>query len=280
MNRVTAAVALAAVAAASAAAAGTLAVPVASAAMQTPRPVAVIGDFGSGSAHEQAVAAMVRKAEPVSVVTVGDNVYDSPDYQGLVGDYYGQWIARKRFWPAVGNHDAAEGLAQFDAAFPYLRGAHVYSTGGGGIRFFVLDSTAALGSESAMQQQRAWLQKSLAASGARWRVVVLHHPPYSSGTVHGSSPELRWPFREWGADLVLAGHEHNYERLVENGLTYVVDGSGGKDLYRLGPAIAGSMARDDVDYGAVLLRASATQLSGEFRTAEGRVVDRWTIAHG
>ena len=197
MNRATVTAAVV-VAAATAAVAGTLVTPVASAAAPTPRPVAVIGDFGSGSAHEQAVAALVRKADPVSVVTVGDNVYDSPDYRRLVGDYYGQWIARKRFWPAVGNHDAAEGLAQFDAAFPYLHGAHVYATGGGGIRFFVVDSTAALDDESAMQQQRDWLRKSLAASGARWKVVVLHHPPYSSGTVHGSSPQLRWPFREWG----------------------------------------------------------------------------------
>lgn len=249
----------------------------AAAAQPNPRPVAVIGDFGSGNADEKRVADLVRSIDPVAVVTTGDNVYDSDDYQHLVGDYYGRWISQQRFWPALGNHDVAEGLDAFDAEFPYLGGRHVYSTGAGGMRFFVVDSTTALDDPADAQRQRDWLRSALQRSTARWKVVVLHHPPYSSGTAHGSSPELRWPFREWGADLVLSGHEHNYERLVEGGLTYVVDGAGGKDLYALGDAIPGSRVRVDDAFGALVLTATPSTLTGVFRTDRGRELDRWTI---
>lgn len=245
-------------------------------AQPNPRPVVVIGDFGSGDANEGRVADLVRTIDPVAVVTTGDNVYDSNDYQRLVGDYYGRWMAQRRFWPAAGNHDLADGGA-FDAAFPYLDDRRVYSTGAGGMRFFVLDSTTALDDPAAAQRQRDWLRTALQKSAARWKVVVLHHPPYSSGEAHGSSPDLRWPFRQWGADLVLSGHEHNYERLVEDGLTYVVDGSGGKDLYDLGDALPGSQVRVDDAFGALVLMATPTALTGVFRTDGGQVRDRWTI---
>lgn len=242
-----------------------------------PAPVAVIGDFGSGTDDERRVADLVASARPVAVVTTGDNVYDSADYARLVGDYYGRYVASQRLLPAAGNHDHSEGIEAFDRYFSYLHGQRTYSFGRGGIRFFVIDSTAALDSSQSMATQRAWLQQALQQSRARWKVVVLHHPPYSSGTTHGSSPELRWPFGTWGADLVLAGHEHNYERLVEGGMTYVVDGAGGKDLYRLGAPIAGSVARTDTAHGALFLTATPTALSGAFRTVDGATTDRFTL---
>ena len=98
-------------------------------------------------------------------------------------------------------------------------------------------------------------------------MVVLHHPPYSSGDVHGSTPEFQWPFAEWGADLVLACHDHVYERIVADGMTYVVDGSGGKDLYGFDDPVAGSRVRFDSDFGALFLTASDRTLSGEFWSA-------------
>ena len=107
--------------------------------------------------------------------------------------------------------------------------------------------------------------------------MVLHHPPYSSGDRHGSTPEFQWPFAEWGADLVLSGHDHVYERIVADGATYVVDGSGGKDLYGFDDPVAGSRARFDGDFGALFLTASDRTLAGEFWSAGGVRVDRFVL---
>jgi tartrate-resistant acid phosphatase type 5 len=239
--------------------------------------VAVIGDFGAGSEGERAVADLVARARPRAVVSVGDNVYDDRGYDELVGAYYGPWVTSANLLPAAGNHDHREGIREFDYFFSYLDGRHVYSAGRAGMRFFVLDSTTALDSATSMTRQRAWLKRSLAASQARWKVVVLHHPPYSSGDGHGSTSEFQWPFAEWGADLVLSGHDHVYERIVTEGTTYVVDGSGGKDLYGFGDAVEGSRVRFDDDFGALFLTASDRTLTGEFWSAAGVRVDRFVI---
>ncbi len=238
--------------------------------------VAVIGDFGSGLEAERSVADLVRRARPVAVVTAGDNVYDDRGYPTLVGDYYGRWVAAGNVLPAVGNHDHDVGIRAFDEYFSYLDGRHVYSAGRGGMRFFVLDSTTALGSATSMARQRAWLKRSLQASRARWKVVVLHHPPYSSGA-HGSSPELRWPYAAWGADLVVSGHDHDYERVSADRTTFVVDGAGGKELYDFNEPVPGSRVRYNAGYGALFLTATARTLTGEFWSAGGDRVDRFVL---
>jgi tartrate-resistant acid phosphatase type 5 len=240
------------------------------------RAVAVIGDFGSGSQAERRVSELVASARPVAVVTTGDNVYDDRGFPELIGAYYGRWVAGEDFLPAVGNHDHAEGIGAFDDYFDYLDGRHVYSFGRGGMRFFVLDSTTALESESSMTRQRAWLKRSLQRSAARWKVVVLHHPPYSSGA-HASSTEFRWPFGAWGADLVLSGHDHDYERVSAGGTTFVVNGAGGQDLRPFGGTVTGSRVRYDGDHGALFLTATDRSLTGEFWSASGDRVDRFVL---
>jgi len=103
-------------------------------------------------------------------------------------------------------------------------------------------------------------------------VVYMHHPPYSSGP-HGSTPSMRWPFKAWGANLVLAGHDHVYEHIVVDGLDYLVNGLGGATFYALGPAIAGSVARFNEAAGALFIEADAGTLRARFVTVDGRKVD-------
>lgn len=85
-----------------------------------------------------------------------------------------------------------------------------------------------------------WLQDALGNSTAPWKVVMLHHAPFSSGTSHGSNPRTQWPFQTWGADVVLSGHDHLYERILKNGgFPYFVNGLGGASIYGFGSAISG-----------------------------------------
>jgi hypothetical protein len=88
---------------------------------------------------------------------------------------------------------------------------------------------------------------------------------------------MQWPYAAWGADLVLAGHDHCYERLQLDGITYVVSGLGGASLYSFGPAVDGSVARYNDDYGVTLLEADSNELSISFFTIENELIDHAVI---
>ena len=93
----------------------------------------------------------------------------------------------------------------------------------GPVLFIGLDST-----QPDDADQRAWLETTLAGATEPWRVVALHHPPYSAG-YHGSQQAVRDAFEplfaEYGVQLVLTGHDHDYQRSVPiDGVTYVVSG--------------------------------------------------------
>ena len=87
----------------------------------------------------------------------------------------------------------------------------------GPVHFFALDSDEnepdGVGSSSV---QAAWLKRGLAGSTSNWNIVYFHHAPYSSG-MHGSTTWMQWPFAAWGAQAVLTGHDHTYERLLVDG---------------------------------------------------------------
>ncbi len=97
---------------------------------------------------------------------------------------------------------------------------------------------AALDTEADYATQAAWLDADLAASNAPWKILYMHRPPYSSG-LHGSDLGLRAaiaPVAErHHVQLVLAGHDHDYERMIpQNGVAYVVTGGGGRGTYSVG----------------------------------------------
>jgi tartrate-resistant acid phosphatase type 5 len=100
----------------------------------------------------------------------------------------------------------------------------------------------------------------------------MHHPPYSAGP-HQSSVDLRWPFKEWGATIVFAGHDHDYERLEADGLTYVVNGVGGAELYPLGEALPETVVQYDQSFGAIVVDTTGDGLRARFYAVDGRLVD-------
>lgn len=254
---------------------------------------AVIGDYGMEGEPAAAVAALVASWAPDFVVTTGDNNYPDGLAETIdrnVGQYYSQFIggyggaygpgaAENRFWPVLGNHDWVVGYPEpYLAYFAPPGNGRYYSVERGPVAIFALDSMPGEPDGiDAASAQAAWLQGALAASAAPWKIVVLHHSPYSSGH-HGSSDWMRWPFAQWGARLVLGGHDHSYERVEAEGITYVVNGLGGGARYAPGFAgVGGSQLFFNADHGAMLIEADAAALRARFVTRAEQVVDDFTL---
>ena len=239
---------------------------------------AVVGDFGSGDANEKAVADLVAKEHPAWVVSAGDNVYSEGGYHKLVGDYYGQFIAAKRFLPATGNHDYTEGIENYDAFFGTNAGNRFYSTRvNDDVELFVLDSQAALNLTASWDAQQHWLKAATAASQAKYKIVVLHHPPYSSGSEHGSTTAFKWDYASMGVTAVIAGHDHIYERLAVGGVTYVVSGTGGKNLYQCAETLPGEQKCLDKSFGALFVSDKDGVLTAKFVATDGSVLDSFAL---
>jgi hypothetical protein len=253
---------------------------------------AVIGDYGTGNSNEADVARLVDSWEPDFIITLGDNNYplgsqDSIDqaigqyYHSYIFPYtgsYGEGAKQNRFFPTLGNHDILtdNGKPYFDY-FTLPGNERYYDFIWEPLHFFTLDN---LDTEpdgvSATSVQGQWLQKKLTQSTAAWNIVYMHYPPYSSGT-HGSTEWARWPYKEWGADIVLSGHDHTYERLEESGLTYIVNGLGGAGIYEFINILEGSQVRYNASLGAMRVEATDKYLRLEFITTENVVVDTFEM---
>jgi hypothetical protein len=258
--------------------------------------MAVIGDYGLAGPDEAAVAELVAGWSPDLVITLGDNNYEMGHASTIddnVGQYYHAFIApyrgkhgpgadQNRFFPALGNHDW-----RTPHAWPYLEyfslpgNERYYDLTWGPLHLFALDSDPhEPDGVTADSDQARWLETRLAASTSAWQLVYMHHPPFSSGD-HGSSEAMRWPFAAWGADVVLSGHDHHYERLELDGIVYVVNGLGGNpERYDLRDALPGSEARFNAEHGAMLVEATAERLELRFVTASGREIDRRVLTVG
>jgi hypothetical protein len=120
----------------------------------------------------------------------------------------------------------------------------------------------------------AWLQAQLAASSASWQIVYFHHPPYSSS---GSTEEsMLWPFTSWGADAVISGHKHNYERIFTDGNVYFINGLGAQSKQSFGSPASGSQVRYSEDFGAMRVDANDDAITFEFINLQGSIIDTFT----
>lgn len=198
--------------------------------------IGVLGDVGSGLADQWAVARALATVPLDLVLLAGDLAYDSGSLAEFDRNFfpaYAQLMPVVPFFPASGNHE----YETADAA-PFRQVFVLFDNGGphGRERWYSFDwgqvHVAVLDSERLGAVQAAWLDRDLAATTRRWKLVLLHRPPFSSG-VHGGDPEVRsWfvpIFERRGVALVLAGHDHDYERThALRGVVYVVSGGGGR----------------------------------------------------
>ena len=89
---------------------------------------------------------------------------------------------------------------------------------------------------------------------------------------------MSWPFRKWGADVVLAGHDHTYERLTVDGIPYFVNGLGGASRYDFpGPALPETQFRYNGEYGAMLVLAAPSAITYQFFTDDGEKRDELRV---
>jgi hypothetical protein len=256
----------------------------------------VIGDYGECSAAEQNVATMVDGWTPDFIVTAGDNWQGGnmdgggacDTYAEAVGAYYGTYVTGQDLLPSPGNHDYyadnPDGLNHYRSYFTYIPtdddfGQRYYDFVQGDVHFFMMDSDEALRNSTFMQTQRDWLQSRLGASSTTWQIVIFHHPPYTSGAAHADSTAMRWPFAAWGADLVIGGHNHTYERIARDGIRYFTVGSGGGGLQGFGTIDPYSEVRYGANYGAMRVTASDVSITLEFLSIDGggTVQDAYTL---
>jgi tartrate-resistant acid phosphatase type 5 len=250
---------------------------------------AAIGDYGSGEQAEADVANLILSWQPEFIITLGDNNYPigaADHIDAAIGQFFHQYIYPyhgnydggadiNRFFPTLGNHDMLtdSGQPYFDY-FKLLGNERYYDFVRGPVHLFALDDLDSepdgVGSSSA---QGMWLQGRLAASISPWNIVYMHYPPYSSGT-HGSTDWARWPYGKWGVDAVLAGHDHTYERLLVDGVTYFVNGTGGYSLYDFVDILEGSQVRYNDDYGAMRIEATNGYLLFEFFNRDNKLIDQ------
>jgi tartrate-resistant acid phosphatase type 5 len=254
---------------------------------------AVIGDYGMAGEAERRVADLVKGYAPEIVITTGDNNYprgsaDTIDanigqfYAAFIGSYHGKYglgAPENRFFPALGNHDwYTDGAQAYLDYFTLPGNERYYSFTRGPVEFFALDSDPREPDGTLpTSQQATWLKARALASRSPWQVAYMHHPPYSS-SLHGSTRETEWPYGEWGIDLVLAGHDHTYERARIGGVTYLVNGLGGAHEYEFKDPIEGSEFRYNEKHGAQLAEATAHELRLTFVNVDGARIDEVVLS--
>ncbi len=262
---------------------------------------AAIGDFGEacddlGPEHEAAVAALVKSWNPDYIITTGDNNYPVGSaftidtnigqfYADFIYPYHGGWpsaATENRFWPALGNHDYTPNPPTPHYDYFTLPGNERYyeqTDAENIVHLFALDSCGPEpDGNTAGSIQGSWLQNALAASTAAWKIVYNHHCPYSSSEPY--SPGIstaRWPYGSWGADAVLSGHAHHYERLATDGIAYFVNGAGGGNLYSFTTPDPASVVRYNADWGAQMIEADEARLTFRFFNTAGEEIDSYTL---
>ena len=200
-----------------------------------PTALLAIGDFGVGGARQRALGSAMQRFEARYgadvLVTLGDNDYteNAEAFRSNWAASFG-WLrpAGLQVAGALGNHDVRLEGGRYQFGLLGMPGP-TYRRKVGLVELFVVDSNAV------SSAQTRWLDRALRTSRARWKVAVLHHPPYACGVYFAHAAVVRrWVplFERYGVHLVLSGHDHNYQRFVpRRGVTYVVHGGGVGSYY-------------------------------------------------
>jgi hypothetical protein len=252
------------------------------------------GDIASCKDPEGAKAtAKLIEQIPGTVFAAGDLAYEKGSAKEFKNCYDPTWGRFKdRTKPALGNHEYVDPTAQ--AYFDYWgeqagpRGKGYYSYDLGAWHVVVLNTNCdakGVGGCGSGSPQEAWLKADLAEHSKACIIAYGHHALFSSGVFkrHAIHPELKQLWEDLyltHADLVIAGHEHSYERFApqdpegqadaEHGIREIVVGTGGRSHDLLGFATPNSEERDWQTYGVLKLTLSPGKYTWEFIPEEGK----------
>jgi tartrate-resistant acid phosphatase type 5 len=269
---------------------------------------AVIGDYGQNSKEEGQVATMVKSWGVDFIITTGDNNYLFGSRGSLkknITKYYGDFIYNpdapadlrchgkadrdriNRFFPSPGNHDNyTKGMKPYLDYFTLPGDEKNYIFTWGAVEFFSINTGKDANIDCCDAPESKWLKDELAKSTAPFKFVYFHHPPFSSGE-HGNATKMQWPYGQWGADAVLNGHEHFYERVEdmrsEKPIYITCGSSGNTHLYGCNVQPLDStrfkVHCDDQHYGAMKVKATAHMVVFEYyiATQPERPIDTYII---
>ena len=259
--------------------------------MATAAPVVLVGagDIASCALRGDEATEALLATIPGTVFTLGDNAYEAgtaDEFADCYAPMWGKELARTR--PAIGNHDAAtaKGAAYFAffgaAAGEPGRGWYSYDAGAWHVA--VLNSECSMAACSAGSEQERWLRADLALHPGQCTLAYWHHPYWSSGP-HGNDAAMR-PFVDAlygaGADLIVNGHDHDYERFAPQdpdgnatprGLREFVVGTGGASAYAFATIRRNSEARITNVLGVLKLTLSSDAYAWAFIDTTGAVRD-------
>jgi acid phosphatase type 7 len=252
--------------------------------------VLAAGDIQSAGTTMNATAPLLGAHAFDALLTLGDNQYESgalADYTAFYGRTWGAPPYKSRTYPAPGNHEmGSDVLANYCAYFrdaaapaavdPCPGGRPYYSFDLGDWHLISLDSSP--GTIDATQ--RAWLRADLAAHPARCTLAYWHHPRYSGGTHGHAALNGVWDdLMAGGVDVVLAGHDHNYQRFAPmddagridpaRGIRSFVVGTGGRGHYAVSATTGQEVANADT-FGVLQLTLDPGGYAWRFLPEPGR----------
>jgi len=242
------------------------------------------GDIGDCEWTTDEATATLLDAIPGTVFTAGDNAYPDGTATDFTNCYEPNWGRHKvRTYPSPGNHDyrtsSASAYYAYFGANAGPAGLGYYSYDLGDWHIISLNSEISMSTSSTQVQ---WLRADLAANTKQCTLAYWHKPLFSSGE-HGSLPGSKplWKaLQEYNAEVVVVGHDHNYERFAPQdsvgiadparGLRQFVVGTGGTDLRGMNPLIANSEVANSTTHGVLKLTLHGSGYEWEFIPVAGQ----------
>jgi chitodextrinase len=245
--------------------------------------IAIAGDISGSGSGDSATAALLDSLNPTAVLTAGDNAYPDGTLSEYNSYYEPTWGRHKsKTYPSPGNHEyhtsGASGYFSYFGARAGPSGKGFYSYNVGAWHLIALNSEISRGSSS---EQVTWLKNDLASTTAKCVMAYWHKPRFTAGNYSDdSSFQPFWDaLYAANADVVISGHDHNYQRYVPmtptgarddvRGIREFVVGTGGRSHYGL-RADSRRVVGDSTSYGVLKLTLRASGYDWQFIPEAGR----------
>jgi len=253
------------------------------------------GDIASCTSTGDEATAKLLDTIPGTVYTTGDNAYESgtaSEFENCYAPSWGRPTIEERTYPTLGNHEYYS-TANADGYFGYFGAGRVsydastkgyYSYNLGEWHVVALKSMCEkVGGCDATSPMVTWLKQDLAANPRTCTLAYFHHPLFGSGNVSGGSSKMKLSWEVLyaaNADVVLNGHNHNYQRFAPQtpsgeadpvqGIREFVVGTGGRSLNTFKTTVANTEVRNANTYGVLKLTLHPTSYDWEFVPVAGQ----------